>query len=186
MKARQQDGRRAAYIAGFDAMGLGRGQVNLDFQSRLINGEIHLRIGDTVNLRQSLPHLLRLTAQDIQVFAKDAHSEAVAGARRWRAERLLQIGPHLAIQPGVTVNRLLNGGHCRIMVGLGIHLDPQPGGIDADHLVPKHRPPYVGTDVLNAWSRAQLATGPSHDPVHSCIGRAGRAIQLDQDVWFFE
>ena len=100
LDARQQGGGRAADVARLEPVLLGRGQVDLDLDLRLLDLEVDAGVDDAVGLRHDLPNLLRLVAEDLQVLAVDAHDDGVARSRQYFPDPLIGIGQQLVESPG--------------------------------------------------------------------------------------
>jgi hypothetical protein len=134
LNALQQCGRRPTYIAWFNPMLFGRGQVYLDPQLGLLDLTLNLRTNNTFDPRKALPQFLCLAAQDPQVLAVDAHDDAVLYSR-YLSNDLFQIGLHLSRESWVATNHPLNGGYRRIIVSPGVEADPNLSGFDIAHLI---------------------------------------------------
>ena len=70
---------------------------------------------------------------------------------------LLQVGLHIAVKPGVTVDHLLNLGHRLVIVDIGIDADPVLAEINTDDLVHDEGLP----DVLRSCGRLEWTA--AHD-----------------------
>jgi hypothetical protein len=186
LDARQHGGGRPPHVARLDADLPRLGEVDLDLQGRLLDQALDLLVGDAVDAGEGLPHLLRLAAQHLQVLAVDAHHQAVARAAEDGVDPLLRVGQHLAVEPGVAVDHLLDAGDGLVVVGGRVDAHPQLAGVDADDLVRGHGAAHVGADVADPLELLQLLAGLRRDPGHLRVGRARRAVQADQQVGVLE
>src|SRR6266496_4040980 len=101
-----QRGCLPAHIAWFESIALGLGKVDLDVHLWLLDLQLRMHINGTVNLRERVPHLLGLTAQDAQVGAGDTHDDIVARSRQHLASRLFQVSLHIAPDAGIAFGNL--------------------------------------------------------------------------------
>src|SRR5712691_11334976 len=162
----QQGSCRATYITWFYAVALRCSEVDLDFQTWLLNWGLHVRINDTVDFGKGFPHLLCLAAEDLRFIAIEAHDDGVACSGHHLAASLVQIGLYLAMEPGAAVNHVPHGSHRLVIVGRRVEADPKLGGIDTDHLIPQLGASYLGSDVADTLNGPQLTTDQSRDPAH--------------------
>ena len=174
----QQRGRRATNVAGFDAVLLGRFQVDLDLDSRFFHAQVHERIDHAVNLADGRIQLVGLLPQNRQVLAEHPHHQVFVHTGADLADPLLWVELDLAGEPRVPADRFADRRHCLVIGGVGLDGDPQLTGVDPDDLVGGDGPTHVGAHVLDAGDRAQLGTGLSHDPRHLRMRGAGRTVPL--------
>ena len=145
-----------------------------------------MQIDEPVDPRERLPDLLRLVAQDVQIGAVDAHDDRLARSGQHLSDPLLQIGLHVAIEPGIAVDHLLDRGQRLVVVDRRIDADPVLGEVDAVHLVGDERLADVGAAVAHARDGPQLLTGRDRDPDHLRMRRAGLGHPVHQEVALLE
>src|SRR3972149_2733277 len=111
-----QEGRRPADITWLEPILLRLDQIYLNIYLWYINVGFLLQIHDPVDPFQGSQYIVGLAAQHFQLGAVDAHDDGIARARQHFADSLFQIGLHVADQPRVAINRLLNGGQSFVIV----------------------------------------------------------------------
>ena len=110
LNARQQGRRRPAHIAGFDAVLLRRGQIDLDLPTQAAQPEDRYAQPAT----PSIPVIGCLTssalaAEDIAVVSPKTRTTSESfGSVPDLAALLFQIGLHVVVDPGVAVDHILD------------------------------------------------------------------------------
>ena len=179
MESGKDSGDLPADIAGLEALALGRGQVDLDLHLSFLGLPLDLQVRNAVDRRQRLLHLLRRAAERRPVRAVEADDDCVVGPGQHLPDALAQIRLNVPGQPGIPVDHSLDSRDRCLVIGLGIDGQPELTGVDADHLVSRHRAPQMGADVRHARHGTELARGLSHDAGHRRMRRAGDAHPVD-------
>src|SRR5439155_19037140 len=115
-----------------------------------------------------------------------SYHDRLLGAGQHLFDALLEIGLHVAIEPGVTVDQLLNFRQRLVVVDLGIDADPVLREIDAVWLIAGDGAPDVGAAVADPGNGNQLTTGLLRDPDHLRVGGAGSGHPVHQEIPLLE
>ena len=116
----------------------------------------------------------------------DAHHDLLTRRGHYRFHFAPDISVHSALQAGVALDDLPDGGERRLVIGTGIDADPNLPRFDVDDLISGHRTASMGCDTQDSGNLPQLVAGSGHDPVHLRKGRAGSPHPGDPDVPFLE
>ena len=102
--AGQHGGRRAPDVAGFEPVPLRRVEVDRDLDLRDVQQPLGLDVDGPLDARHGVLDLVRLRAQHLQVRSVDAHHDGVARPGQDLLDPLLEVGLHVALQPGIAVD----------------------------------------------------------------------------------
>src|SRR5207245_10073651 len=116
VSARTEWRSRAAYIARFKSIALGRGEVHLNLHVWHVNLDLRVHINGTVDLREGPLHLLGLASQNVQIGAEDADYDIIAGSYQHLIDSLVEVGLHIVVEPRIAVDHLLDGSQRLVVV----------------------------------------------------------------------
>ena len=135
-KATEHGGSRPSDIARLQPDPTGRRKVHLDRHMRRLDRVLHAQVGDAVDSRKDLRHLLRLAPQPLLLGPLDAHHDGIACSRQPFFHLGGEVALHFAVEAGVSLDRFADGGERRAIAGVGIDVDPKLPQLDVGHLIP--------------------------------------------------
>src|SRR5215211_1287025 len=181
-----QRGRGATNLARLDPVPLGRGEIDLHLQSRLLGGRLYARVADSLSVREDLAYLPRLRSEHLQVLAVHAHDQVFVCPRQHLFDSLLREGQYVESETGIAFDRLPNRGDRRVVIGPRLDADPELRGIDVDRLIRCHGAPHMRADVAHPRNRLELTADLIRDPGHLRKRGTGRAARLNQELRLLE
>src|SRR5262249_39191435 len=159
----------SADIAGREAEALRRRQVDLDLHLGFLGLPLHLQIGDAVDRRQRLLHVLRRAIEHRPLRTEDAHDNGFVGTGQDFTHALGQVGSDVSREAGITVDHALDGGDRLLVVRVRIDRQPELAGVLSCDLSRWHGTPQLRADIADPRQRPQLAGGLIHDAVHRWV-----------------
>src|SRR5215211_9193269 len=184
--AGDQRGRLPTHVARLDAVVLRRGEVHLDLRVWKVLLEVGVGVDEAGDVLHLLRDLIRLGVKHVEVGAIDAHDDGFARARKHLLDPFSQVGLHVPIEPGVAVDRLLDGDQSIVIVDCGIDADPVLAEVHAVGLVGQESLSYVRSAVAHARDLPQVLTGPNRDSKLFRSRRAGLGQPVHEEVPLLE
>ena len=186
LEAGKDGGDLPADIAWLEAMSFGRGQIDPDFDLGFLGLALDLQSGDAVDCREGLLHILRRPLKRGPLRAVEPDDDGIVGAGQHFPHPVSEVRLHVPRQSGITVDHPLDGGDCRLVVGLGIDGQPELTGVDADHLISSDRASEVSADVADSGHGPQLARRLVHHAGHRRMRGPRLPYPVDQQVPLLE
>ena len=203
LNALEQCGLGATYVTRRNAQLLGLVQVDLDLDRRLGESAFDARVDNPVDGGHQLLHLRGLGRKDLRFLAV-----AADGNRRIQARQDVQpaaghgVGaclqaPNLSHflgregydfgrHAGHLADRVLDRGHCCVVVGIASDGDPNVAGVDVDQSIAGYRPADGRADPSDPRQRAQRVANFSSPLGHRRSRNVRGALQLDHHVSVLE
>src|SRR5829696_7413776 len=184
--ARDQRGRLPAHVARRYAVAFSFRKVHLHRYVRHALLEGGVRLDDAIYVLDLAGDLVRLAAKHFEVGTGDTHDDGLGRARQRFLDGFPQIRLHVAIETGVAIHGIPDGGHGLVVVDLGADADPVLAEVHAMHLLPQHGLPYVGSAVAYSGDLAQVLTSPNRHPHLFRSRRTGLGHPMHEEVPLLE
>ena len=114
--------------------------------------------------RRRLATSSAFVAQDGQVGPVDAHDDRFARAGQDLLDPLPQVRLHVAVEPGVALDRRMDGGQRRVVVDVGADADPVLAEVHPVDLVGHEGLPDVRAAVADAGDLPEVPARTNGDP----------------------